>query len=71
MTKLTCKFFEHRLYPGEKIIEWPPSSPDLNLIKNPWSIVKMKLYEDVEQYNSKVNLRKAIETTVSETACSS
>ena len=34
-------------------MEWLPSSPDLNPIKNLWSIVKIKLYEASKQYNSK------------------
>ena len=32
---------------------WPPASPDLNPIENLWSVVKRKLYEAGEQYNSK------------------
>ena len=40
-------------------MEWPPSSPDLNLIKNLWSIVKMKLYEGEKQSNNKLDQRKA------------
>ena len=46
-------------------MEWSPS-PDLNLIKNLWSIVKMKLYEGSKQYSSKADLWEAIKTTVSE-----
>ena len=38
-------------------MEWPPSSPDVNPIKNLWSIVKMKLYEGCQHYNSKTDMR--------------
>ena len=35
-------------------------SPDLNLIKNLWSLVKMTLYEGSKQYNSKADLSEVI-----------
>ena len=44
----------------------PPSSPDLNPTENLWSIVNMKLYEGGKQYDSKVDLWKAIMKTMSE-----
>jgi len=31
---------------GEKLIVWPPSSPDLFPIENLWSILKQKIYEE-------------------------
>ena len=64
--KLTHEFFEHKRCIGEKIIEKSPSCPDLNPIKNLWSIVKMKLYEGSKLYNSKADLWEAIKTTMSE-----
>ena len=54
VSKLTCELFQHKRFTGEKIMEWPLSSPDLNLIENIWSFVKMKLYEGGKQYNCKV-----------------
>ena len=47
-------------------MELPPSSPDLNLIKNLWLVVKIKLYEVGKQYNSKVGQWEAITTTMLE-----
>ena len=32
---------------------WPECSPDLNPIKNFWSMLKRKVYEDGKQYSSK------------------
>ena len=46
-------------------MEWPQSSPELNPIKNLWSVVKMKIYEGNKQYNLKVHLWEAIKTTMS------
>ena len=44
----------------------PSLSPDLNPIKNLWSIVKIKLYKGGKEYNSKAELWKVIKTTMSE-----
>ena len=38
------------------MMEWLPSSADLNLIENLRSIVKMKLYESSKQYNNSSSL---------------
>ena len=46
VSKLTHKYIEHKQLTGEKIMEWTPSSLDLNPIENLRVIVKMKLYED-------------------------
>ena len=45
VSKLSLEFFKHKRFTGEKIVEWPPSSPDLNPTENLWSMVKKKLYE--------------------------
>ena len=47
-------------------MDWTPSSPDLNPIKNLWSVVKMKFYDGSKQYNSKVDLWGVIETIMLE-----
>ncbi len=44
----------------EKIMVWPPSSPDLKPIENLWSFLKMKIYEGGRQYTSKQQLWEAI-----------
>ena len=32
--ELTREFFEHKRFKGEKIMAWPPSNSDLNLMVN-------------------------------------
>ena len=45
---------------GEKLMVWPPSSPDLNPIENLWSIIKQKIYVGGRQFTSKQVLLEAI-----------
>lgn len=45
---------------NEKLMVWPPNSPDLNPIENFWSIVKQKVYKNGRQYSSKDGLWAAI-----------
>ena len=66
VSKLIHEFFEYKRFTGEKIIEWPLSSSDLNLVKNLWSLVKMKSYVGVKQYNSLADFWEAIKSTISE-----
>ena len=51
---------------GEKLMVWPPSSPDLNPIENLWSIFKQKIYEGGRQFTSKQQLWVAILTPCKE-----
>ena len=46
---------------AEKIMDWPPNSPDLNPIENLWAVLKQKVYRSGRQYNSKRDLWAAIE----------
>lgn len=41
---------------GEKVVVWPPSSPDLNPIDNIWSIIMPKIYERERRFASKQQL---------------
>ena len=66
VSKLTHEFFDYERFTRETIMEWPPSSPDLNPIENLWSIVKLKLLGGGKQYSSKTDLCKAIKTIMSE-----
>ena len=44
----------------DRIMDWPPVSPDLNPIENVWAILKKDIYREGEQYDSCDDLWKAI-----------
>ena len=48
-SKLSIDFFnvEHM-----KLLDWPPKSPDLNLIENLWYIISRKVYTNGRQFDS-------------------
>ncbi|CAJ0954896.1 unnamed protein product, partial [Ranitomeya imitator] len=48
---------------GDKLVVWPPSSPDFNPIENLWSIIQHKIYEGGWQFTSKQQLWEAILTS--------
>lgn len=43
-----------------QLIEWPPYSPDLNIIENVWGWLARKVYENGRQFESKEDLTTAI-----------
>lgn len=45
---------------GDKLMVWPPCSPDLNPIENLWSIIKRSVYDGGRQFTSKQQLWKGI-----------
>ena len=49
-SRYTKNFLAQKGFVNEKIMDWPPASPDLNCIENLWSIVKNKIYEGNKQY---------------------
>lgn len=49
ISKVNSEFFECKRLTGDKIVEWPLFSSNLNPIENLWSIVKMKLSEGGKQ----------------------
>ena len=66
VSKFTHEFFEHKRFTEEKIMEWPPSSSNLYPIKDLWSILKTKLYEDGKQYKSRSDLWEVSKITTLE-----
>ncbi|KAL6458144.1 hypothetical protein MHYP_G00333740 [Metynnis hypsauchen] len=45
---------------GDKLMVWPPCSPDLNPIENLWSIIKRSVYDGGRQFTSKQQLWEGI-----------
>ena len=41
-------------------MEWPPMSPDLNLIKNIWSLLQKEVYKSKKEYKNTTDLWDAI-----------
>ena len=62
VSKLTHEFFENKIFTGEKMITQLPSCPDLNLIENLWSLVKIRFYKGGKQYSNKSDQWEAIKT---------
>ena len=59
-SRFTKAYLAGKNISGERLMDWPPSSPDLNCIENLWSIVKKEIYKGNKQYTSKDDLLKAI-----------
>lgn len=47
---------------GDRLMDWPACSPDLNPIENFWGIIKQAIYPNGKQYSSKDDLWNAIKT---------
>ena len=44
----------------EKIMTWPPSSPDLNPIENLWALLKRAIYSEGKRYTSLNSVWEAV-----------
>uniref|UniRef100_A0A3P8VSW3 Tc1-like transposase DDE domain-containing protein n=1 Tax=Cynoglossus semilaevis TaxID=244447 RepID=A0A3P8VSW3_CYNSE len=44
----------------EKLMTWPPCSPDLNPIENLWSLIKCEIYKEGKQYTSLNSVWEAV-----------
>lgn len=60
-SKFTKEWFEENGFKNEKMMVWPPNSPDLNCIENLWSIVKRDIYKNGKQFHCKEALWNAIQ----------
>ena len=65
-SQYTKAYLESKGVKGDKIMQWPANSPDLNPIENLWSIVKRRLYPDSKQYMNKRDLWEALKKVCSE-----
>lgn len=56
----TKEFF---LAKGVNILQWPPKSPDLNIVENLWAYISQKVYEN-QQYRKLADLWEEIQNQV-------
>lgn len=56
----TRGFLEQQGFKDDRLMIWPPCSPDLNPIENFWGILKRDVYKDGRQFSSKDALWDAI-----------
>ncbi|EER04860.1 transposable element tc3 transposase, putative [Perkinsus marinus ATCC 50983] len=45
-SKFTRDYLDKQGFRREKLMTWPPNSPDLNPVEHYWSILKKKLYKE-------------------------
>jgi len=56
----TKQFLHAHGFAGNRLMEWPACSPDLNPIENYWAALKLKLYSEGKQYSNKDELWQGI-----------
>ena len=56
------------LVKNDTVMEWPPYSPDLNLIENVWRIIKCKVHAYGKQFSSKDELSNVIKGAAKDTS---
>lgn len=46
-----------------RLLEWPARSPDLNIIENVWGLLTRDVYADARQFDTKNELKRAIQAS--------
>ena len=59
-SRFTKAWLSDKRITGERLIDWPPKSPDLNPIKNIWSILKRLDYENGHKLHSNKDIWERI-----------
>ena len=58
--RFTKEFFERNQI---RILDWPPYSPDLNIIENIWGIVSKEVYKEGREYHDADELWESVSET--------
>ena len=61
-TKYSTMWLASKGLKNERIMTWPPSSPDLNPVENLWALLKREIYSEGRQYTSLNSVWKALVT---------
>ena len=56
---------------GIRVLEWPPYSPDLNIIENVWGMVSNEVYKEGREYQSADELWESVSEAFLRIPCSS
>jgi len=56
----TERFLKTNGFTGNRLMTWPPQSPDLNPIENYWGALKQLLYANGKQYDNNEQLWQGI-----------
>ena len=59
-SRFTREFLASKIIKEDRLMEWSPSSTDLNCIENLWSIIKADVYQRNKQCTSKDSLWEGI-----------
>ena len=64
-SKFTKSWLEEHGLVGDRYMDWPPNSCNLNPIENLWAIIKADIYKENRQFFSMDDLWKAIQEAFS------
>lgn len=65
-SKYTTSWLASKGFKGDRLMVWPPASPDLNPIENLWAMLKRKVYSQGHQYTSLTTLWDAVVAAAAE-----